>query len=257
MAYEPERIEIAGQIPTLIWRAREGGRRPAIIYLSGGGQTKHDVAPEDRETAHTAGVTLVSFDMHQHGDRQPPDFKVQERAGLDEFFHFVEHTTHDLDTVIQYLRQDPAVDSDHIGIRAISLSASAALAAIAQGLEVSACLSICGAGDFATAASWRMHRNGLTTEEISGELHRAAERLGRLDPLHHPEMFPPCAVMMIHGVADESVPIGGHRALFDALVPYYLDRPQDCVFLAHPGRHGIRPGLHRLGWTWLLEHLAS
>lgn len=76
-------------------------------------------------------------------------------------------------------------------------------------------------------------------------------------PLQHVGAFPPCSIMMVHGLADRSVPIEGHRAIFDALAPFYLDHPQDCVFLTHSGGHGIRPSVHRLGWEWLLERLEG
>lgn len=253
----PERIQIDGEIPALIWRGEGEGPRPAIIYLPGGGQTRHDVDPKSRDAAMSRGVTVLSFDMDQHGDRHTPDFVPPERATLEQFLDFVERTVSDLETVVWHLRRDERVDGDRLGIRAISLSASAALAAIGRGLAIKACLSICGSGDFAASASWRMRRDGASADEIAEALRTSAQRLAQLDPLRHVESFPPRSLMMIHGTADRSVPIEGNRALFDALVPFNLDRSQDCVFMTHPGGHGIRRPLHELAWNWLLEHVVA
>lgn len=253
----PEHLTIAGDIPAFIWRGQGKPAQPAIIYLPGGGDTKHEVNPEARRAAVARGVAVVSFDMHEHGDRRPSDFTPPERPTLGQFLDFVEQTVRDLDVVVQHLHQDEEIDENRLGIRAISLSASAALAAIGQGLSICACLSICGSADFAASASWRMQRDGASAEEVTEALRTSAEQLARFDPLQHVEAFPPCSIMMIHGLSDRSVPIDRHRALLDALAPFYLDHPQDCVLLTHPGGHGIRPSLHRLGWEWLLERLGG
>jgi dipeptidyl aminopeptidase/acylaminoacyl peptidase len=251
-----ERTLIGGLIPALIWRAPAPGPRPAIIYLPGGGQTKEDVIREVHAQALDAGVTVVSFDMAVHGERQHPRRAREAQVTMDDFLDFVETTTADLRVVVDALHADDSIDAARIGLRGISLSASAMLSAIAQGLEAAACLAICGAGDFAAAGSWRLQRDGLTSEETADALQRVSGRLHRVDPLHSPDRFPPCAVMLVHGLADESVPYHSGYTFWQALAPYYTDRPQDCVFLSHPGRHGIRDDVRRTTWLWLLERIG-
>lgn len=254
---DAEAIQFGGRIPGVIYRSPRNGPRPAVIYLPGGGQTKHDVSPEDCEAARAAGISVISFDMHEHGDRQPTERPEEEPASLDRFLEFIEVTNDNLRIVIGHLRHDEAIDSARLGMRGISLSGSAMLSAIAQGLNVRACLAICSAGDFAAAAFWRLRGNGLTMEDAAEALRRASSRLRILDPLHAPERFPPCSLQMVHGVFDESVPYVAGHALWVALAPYYADRPQDCVFLSDAGRHGVRPIVRHVAWTWLLERVTS
>jgi dienelactone hydrolase len=250
-----ERTHIGGRIPALIWRTPAPGPRPAVIYLPGGGQSKEDVLPEDCARALEAGVTVVSFDMDGHGERGRPVRPGAPRVSMGQFLDFIETTAIDLRVVVDFLHEDHRIDAARIGLRGISLSASAMLSAIAQGLEVTACLAICGAGDFAAAGSWRLQRDGLTPDGAAQELERVSGRLRRLDPLHNLDRIPPCALMLVHGLADESVPYQSGYTVWQALAPSYADRPQDCVFLSHPGRHGIRDDIRRIAWFWLLDRI--
>lgn len=251
----PKPVRIGGDIPALLWRAGTEQPHPAIIYLAGGGSTKSDVQPDALSTAQEAGITVLSFDMYQHGERRPADFTPPSRASVDQFLEFAEHTADDLRAALTYLANEAGADEHRIGIRAISLSASACLGAIGLGLPVRACLSIAGSGDYTAASSSFMARSGMSPSEISAALETSAERLAAIDPLQHLDAFPPCALMIVHGTADRTVPLETHRSLFDALLPYYADRPEDCLFLIHPGGHGIRPDIHRVGLSWLIERL--
>jgi predicted esterase len=82
-------------------------------------------------------------------------------------------------------------------------------------------------------------------------------RLVALQPLGKSDAFASCSIFMVHGAHDQLVPLEHQRALFDALIPYYIDRPQDCIFLAHAGKHGIRRPIEEIGWTWLLDQLKG
>jgi hypothetical protein len=53
----------------------------------------------------------------------------------------------------------------------------------------------------------------------------------------------------------EVVPIAGHCHLFDALAPSYRERPKDCLFVTHAGKHPTPTSLEHFGWTWLIEQI--
>jgi predicted esterase len=83
------------------------------------------------------------------------------------------------------------------------------------------------------------------------------QRLVDLQPLGKATAFAGSAVFMVHGAHDHSIPLEHHRALFDALTPYFMDRPHACMFLAHAGKHGIRRSIEEMGWSWLLEQVTA
>jgi hypothetical protein len=251
----PEHFWIADRVPCLHWRGSASSRQSAVIYMSGGGGAKEDVAPWIVEQVTAAGINLYSIDLPSHGERRPVDGTELQSPSLEAFLDLIEETIEDLRVVTRYVREDAGIGDGRICIRAISLSASFALAAIAAGIRIDACLSICGSGDLAGTAAFRRQRDGLSPAEVQRELIEHMERLLRIQPLGKTVGFARCSVLMIHGAADQLVPLEHHRALFDTLAPFYIDRPQDCLFLAHAGKHGIRPPIEQIGWTWLIDQL--
>lgn len=168
MEREPKRIEIEGTIPAFIWHAEGSDPRPVIVWPG----TKNDVDPEALRAALAADITVLAYDMYLFGDRQPAGFKPPERVDLTDFLVLAEQGVRDLEAVLRHLRGDGGIDGTRVGLRAISLGASFALAAIAHGLKFRACLSICGAGDFAASAAWRMQRDGV--DVAAGAAHSVA-----------------------------------------------------------------------------------
>jgi fermentation-respiration switch protein FrsA (DUF1100 family) len=86
-------------------------------------------------------------------------------------------------------------------------------------------------------------------------MHLAVKDAAPADPILHVERFPPKPVLFIHGLYDDAVPIAGHRRLYEALAPYYRERPEDCLFLTHAGQHPTPLSLETLGWTWLVDRI--
>jgi pimeloyl-ACP methyl ester carboxylesterase len=251
----PEHIWIAGRIPCLHW----SGTVPtaAVIYMSGGGGRKEDVEPWIAELMTASAVDLYAIDMPGHGERQSPDAVRVEKPSPRDFLNLTEEVIEDLTVVTHYIREDDGIGTGKIGLRAISLSASCALAAIAAGVSIDACLSICGAGDHAGTAAYRAQRDGLSPSEVQQAMKDSIHRLVELQPLGKSDAFEHCSIFMVHGAHDQLVPLEHHHALFDALTPYYTDRPHDCMFLAHAGKHGIHRPIEEIGWTWLLDQVKG
>ncbi|MBV9282591.1 MAG: prolyl oligopeptidase family serine peptidase, partial [Chloroflexi bacterium] len=220
MATEPDHIRVADEIPTLIWRGVGRGTHSAIISLHGLGGHKEDVDPDAVERVTGRGITVVTMDAFLHGDHIPPEQTAPESYNFALLMATLGHTVKDLFTLVTHLRRDGAIDGERIGLRGGSMGGYIALSAVGQGLPVRAVLSICGAADYPD--TFGRHLRGENPALSAADVARARERweeVRLLDPLLHVARFPPRAVLMIHGARDPWVPIAGHRALYDALVP--------------------------------------
>lgn len=252
MLIEPERIIIRGEIPALVWRGQGEGPRPAIISLHGGGGSKADVDRLAVRHLVERGLTVITIDAYNHGDRTPVGFDMtRARANLAVFLDIIEHTARDLFIVITALQDDPRIDAGRIGLRGGSMGGYIVLMAISLGLPAAAVLSICGAADYERI--WDLRGAGRSRSGAQDVLERAP----MVDPIYHPLAFPPRPLLMIHGEKDPVVPIAGQRALYDALVPLYATNPGDCLFLTHAGEHATPPEIERMGWEWLTQMLLE
>lgn len=224
--------------------------------MHGGGHTKWDVDPIALELIPPQGVTLLSFDLWMHGDRIPPSGKPAERTA-DRFLMSLEQCSADLFSILDYVRGDPSMDADHLGLHGYSHSSTVALVALGMNLPVHACLSVAGAGDLAALFAYMAHQGDMPSAQIDEELTKEHDRFMRLNPLHHVDSFPPCAIMMIHGLHDVIAPFSAHFALYQALLPYYRSRSGDCLFVAHADGHWPAETVKRVAFSWLAERLTS
>lgn len=224
--------------------------------MHGGGHTKWDVDPLALAYIPPRGVTLLSFDLYMHGDRIPPSGRPTERTA-DRFLSSMERCAHDLFTILAYLQDDPTIDTNRLGLHGYSHSANVALVALGMSLPVRACLSIAGAGDLAALFAYMSHRVEVPSAQIAEELARERDRFMDINPLHHVDSFPPCAIMMIHGLHDVLAPFSAHFALYEALLPHYRSTPGDCLFVAHADGHWTPEAVKHLGFSWLVQRLAN
>lgn len=259
MIGEPEQITIAAGIPALIWRAPGPGERPAIITIHGGGGSKRDVDPRALTQVTARGITMVAIDAYLHGAHVPPNFdrRVLGRSDLALLLAMYEHTAHDLFRVVSYLQEDSAVDAGRLGLRGGSMGGYIVLAALGMGVPVHAGLSVCGAADYVSTFRYRLQHRAQPDTDIEQKIREVQGRIEQIDPLFHPDRFPPRPIMMIHGARDPLVPIAGQRALYDRLLPYYRDEPQNCLFLTHAGGHETPWPIEEMGWDWLMRQIAA
>ncbi len=251
----PEEVTIAGEIPAVIWHGIGPSPHPAVIYLQGGLQTKWDV---DEYTLHrlpAAGVPIVSIDMYMHGDRTPPGFEWKGPVAARDVFTYIERTARDLFTVVDYLKRNPSIDADWLALRGMSHSGYIVTMAMGMGVRVSACLSIAGGGDLSAGLAFFLHRQEVPREEIAAQLQDLQADLVRTNPLYHVHRFAPRPVLMIHALYDVMADFSGHFALYQALIPYYRDRPDDCLFLAHADGHGHPGTVEEMALTWIIRQL--
>ncbi|PZS10176.1 MAG: hypothetical protein DLM70_00775 [Chloroflexi bacterium] len=258
MPTEPEYIRLEDELPALIWRGAGKGARPAIISLHGLGGHKEDIGLDTIERVTSCGITLVTVDAYLHGEHVPPTQKAPESYTVTTLLAALGHTVKDLPALVAHLRRDEAIVGELIGLRGGSMGGYIALSAVAQDLPVSAVLSICGAADYPNTFGSQVRGENQALSSIeAAQVRESWEELLSLDPLLHAAQFRSRPVLMIHGARDSWVPMAGHRALFDALVPQYSERPEDCLFITHAGDHATPLSLERFGWDWLIGQLLS
>jgi len=227
-----------------------------VISLHGGGGNKADIDREVVARVNERGITVVTIDAYLHGQRAPEGFDISAPGTFRQalFLDGIEHTARDLFAVVEFLGQDPAIAFRSIGLRGGSMGGYIVLASVGMGVSVHAVLSICGAADYSHTFPQRLEPDEPSTQ-TPAEHEALLSRVREIDPIFHPERFPPRPVLLIHGDRDTVVPISGDRALYEALVPLYAEAPQDCLFLIHAGGHATPDSLERLGWEWLAPQL--
>ena len=253
---EPERLTLGSDMPALVRRADIRGPQPAIVTLHGGGHDKSVVGPATASRVVSAGVTLVSVDLYLHGDHFD-DAASSLDVSYETLLEIVAHTAHDLEGVVADLDRDPAIKRGAIAVRGESLGAYAALTALGLGVPFCAGVSVGGAADYEMTMADALGASGSPADVIRDEQGRLKARIREFDPLYRTEQIAPRPIMMVHGVIDEAVPIGAHRALYDALAPHYAAAPDDCVFLTHAGGHNAPAVVDDLAWEWLIRRVVA
>lgn len=244
-AIAPERLDLAGDIPALVWRGAGPPPHPVIVSLHGLSGSKRDIDPDVSAYVTSRGVTLVTLDAYMHGERAPAsgfDLDAYREPGI--FVDLFAHTAHDVVAAVAQLDEDPAVG--RIGLRGGSVGGFIVLTAIGLGADAVAVLSVCGGADWANTF---MRVDSYTPTQLT------LQQVAEADPILHLDRFPPKPLLLIHGMYDEVVPIAGHRHLFDALAPLYRERPEDCLLITHAGAHPTPKSLEEFGWTWLIEQI--
>lgn len=243
-----------GDIPTLIWRGAGPGQRPTIISLHGAGGNKRDIELETVDRLTTHGITIVTIDAYLHGDRAPRGFDIRTPETFNRllFLEIIQRTAQDLFAVVARLQTDQAVESSRIGLRGGSMGGYIALAAVGLGLPVHAVVSVAGSADYTRTFVHLQQRQ----EPDASQVQQFNDLACAIDPIHHADRFSPRPVLQIHGACDPISPLAGDCALYQALVPYYQERPGDCLFLMHAGEHATPQALEERGWNWLARTVS-
>jgi dienelactone hydrolase len=112
---------------------------------------------------------------------------------------------------LAWLREQPGIDPERIGIMGISLGAI--IASLVTGIdpEIKAAVLFLAGGNLPgiltssqekPITQFRIERLSLNDEKDAGLLHQATEVLGPVDPLHYPSLLSPDRILMINGYFD-------------------------------------------------------
>ena len=247
-----ERIALGDGVPSILWRGKGDGPRPAVISVHGQGGSKQDIFPGWIERYAPMGITVVTIDAYLHGEWARDGFTIKDddtyrpEHGMESLIQTASSLTH----VVADLGEDEAIDEQRIGLRGGSLGGFIVLAAAVLGAKARAILSVCGGGNYEAEFPFLKAGNVVVS---SGD----SLSLLDIDPVTHATQIWPRPLLLIHGIKDESVPISCDRTVYDALAPLYRDKPGDCLFLTHSGGHETPMDLEDLGWAWLVRRLTD
>ncbi len=204
------------------WFIPTGPRAPAVAVLHGWGGNAEMMLPL-AGPLHAAGYAVLLFDARSHGRSDADNF-----ASLPRFAEDLEHA-------VDWLRHQPEVDAERVGVIGHSVGAGAALLLASRRRDLAAAVSIAA---FAHPAG--MMRRWLAAKRIpywplgAYILFYVQQVIG-----HRFEDIAPCntirrvtcPVLLAHGCEDATVPVSEAREI-------HANRPNDSVqLLLMPGSH--------------------
>jgi hypothetical protein len=193
----------------------------------------------------SAGFLAVTVDARLHGERATPEGMARLSTGFGAAFAFafaeaVLETAADLGTLAEYFGRE------HYGIVGQSMGGYVALRALVTDPRAAAAVSIAGNPD------WTRLPDGTSLPPAALDFARAQS------PLTFADRFWPRPLLLLHGDADPTVPVGGARALYDALKPRYAQDPARLELTTYPGvGHEFLPDMAERAVAWMRRHFAG
>ncbi|MFH1494694.1 MAG: alpha/beta fold hydrolase [Pseudomonadota bacterium] len=206
LAFKEMRISSANGKRLFAWfiPAPEPGAAPALAVLHGWGGNAETMLPL-AAPLHRAGYALLFFDARSHGQSDLDTFSSMPR--------FAE----DLDHVAGWLKCQPGVDPQRIGLVGHSVGAAAALLAASRRDDLAAVVSIAAFAHPETVmrrllAAWRVPYIPLGWYILRYVQHVIGYRFDDIAPLNTIGRVR-CPVLLVHGVEDATVPVAEAQAL--------------------------------------------
>ncbi len=201
-----------------------------------------------------AGFTACALDARSHGERATPEgvARLSGALGMEFLWTFADAvigTAADLPLVADYLGHDA------YGIIGHSMGGYVALRACVTDERVRAVVSVAGNPD------WSLLPQGSGDAEGPFLPPEVAELARRESPLGQAAHFFPRPLLMLHGDRDTVVPIGGHRALHEALRSHYDDAGPEIrdrlSLVEYPGvGHDWLPDMAERAVSWMTRYLS-
>lgn len=210
--YELTRWRVPGPVepvPLLLYhRSDAGGPKPAVVYYHGVTQSKDgyvDTHPLARRLA-DAGMIVALPDAPGHGERPSgPGLVDRLRASLPrEFTADIEQAADESPALFEWVAGRPEVDASRLAVLGTSMggfTAAAAAARVRDRLRTAVCIAGCADLPACYAATDSIGPDGWGPPDRSIDA-ETRERIGRVDPLGHPERIAPLPVLLLHGEKD-------------------------------------------------------
>lgn len=191
-----------------------------------------------------AGMLACAVDARHHGERWTPESGAlygdrSTLAFLQTFADAVQGTAEDVSRLTDYFGRD------HCGIIGHSMGGFTAVHAALADRRAVAVANVSGSIDA------RPPVGAVLPPEIAA-LASAADPAARAADLW------PCALLLLHGDVDETVPLAGARRLYDAAAPAYTADPSRLELNVLPGvGHEWTTDMAERAVDWLARHLTA
>ncbi|PWB48242.1 MAG: dipeptidyl aminopeptidase [Nitrosomonadales bacterium] len=181
------------------------GKAPALAVLHGWGGNAETMLPL-AGPLHRAGYALLFIDARSHG-----------RSDIDTFSS-MPRFAEDLDHALHWLKRQPDVDPERIGIAGHSVGAAAALLAASRRDDLAAVVCIAAFAHPRTVmrrllASWRVPYVPFGWYILQYVQHVIGRRFDDIAPLNTIGRLR-CPVLLVHGSEDATVPVAEAQALY-------------------------------------------
>lgn len=187
--------------------AEGAGAKPVVAVVHGWGGNSEMMLPL-AQPLHQAGFSVLFFDARCHG------------ASDEDRFTSLPRFAEDIDHALDWLRSQPDIDIRHIAVFGHSVGAGASLLAASRRTDIAAVVSLA-----AFSHPVAMMRRWLTAKHIPYRpvgwlILRYIERVigHRFDDIAPLTTIGKvgCPTLLIHGAADETVPVAEAEAIFAA-----------------------------------------
>jgi uncharacterized protein len=182
------------------------GRRPALVVMHGWGSSGADLLPAAPDLI-AAGLPTLLLDARGHGRSDATSFMSMPR--------FAE----DVEAAVAWLRHDPRVDPERIGLLGHSVGAGASLLAASRDPRIGAVVTIGGMAHPAElirgSRGLRRAPESVATRVLTTIEDTIEHRFDAFAPVHTITRVA-APVVVVHGTEDRTVPVRDAARLVDA-----------------------------------------
>lgn len=203
-------------IPTLLSYPADSKNLPLIIFCHGFSNDRFEGSHLSMKLA-LQGFSVLSFDGDRHGQRYDGfmDHIEDDLQVFNALFRCTENTFEDLKVLIEVLRDHKVVDVTKLGLVGYSLGANICNYALANDLDLKACVSILGSPCFVDLLKYSLDKESdkdfTTKKEI--DLLNYVKDLDPVDKLISSKIDTPW--LMINARKDDSIPMTFSQGLYD------------------------------------------
>ena len=194
---------------------------PVALVLHGLGRAKEHMLPTLYAFAQ-AGYRAVAFDARLHGERDGAGSREarMETHFVQTMYETIAGTAGDISGLLD------ALSAQDAALHGVSLGGYITFAALLNEPRLRVATVAMGSPDWLEG----LRARGLGPGHPGYDLAALANPLDRA-----PALYPPRPLLMLHGDADDVVPVQGVRALYKRLLPLYKDAPERLALTIFPG----------------------
>ena len=238
------------KIPTLFCIPKADHKLPVIFLVHGAYSNKTNQIGNGIVLAEQGFLTVL-VDMRLHGERRPDDYDDKMSAGKvgNIFFNIIKETSDDIISLIDYIQNDPRVDSSRIGMTGFSMGGFITFLTIQRDKRIGAAAPIAGCPD------WNVMKTRPDFHSITEE---TESFIIRYNPINNYQSFFPTPLLVQNGDADDQVPITGSRNLGAIIKESYSEMPERYKFYEYPGLpHEVDPLMMVRLIDWFKKYLQE